>query len=87
MATFFLLDESVIGPEPSGMLDAEFSTRLQGVENRPNIFAELCVLDMLLAIYQIRGSYYKERLVLKGGAFRKNVCSSARAQILVRSRL
>jgi predicted nucleotidyltransferase component of viral defense system len=67
MATFFLLDASVIGPEPSGMLDAEFSTRLQGVENRPNIFAELCVLDMLLAIYQIRDSYYKERLVLKGG--------------------
>jgi RNase P subunit RPR2 len=67
MAAFYLLDESPIGPEPSGILDTEFSTRLQHVEDRPNIFAELCVLDMLLAICRIRDSYYKERLILKGG--------------------
>jgi|SRR5208282_1589707 len=67
MAAFYLVDESAIGPEPSGILDGQFSTRLQGSENRPNIFAELCVLDMLLAICRIRDSYYKERLVLKGG--------------------
>lgn len=67
MATFYLLDDSTINSEPSGILDAQFSTRLQGVENRPNIFAELCVLDMLLAIYKIRDSYYQEKLILKGG--------------------
>jgi predicted nucleotidyltransferase component of viral defense system len=67
MATFNLLDESAIGPDPSGILDTEFSTRLQHVEDRPNIFAELCILDILLAICRIRDSYYKERLILKGG--------------------
>jgi RNase P subunit RPR2 len=67
MATFYLLDDSTISSEPYGMLNAPFSTRLQGVENRPNIFAELCVLDMLLAIYRIRDSYYQEKLILKGG--------------------
>jgi predicted nucleotidyltransferase component of viral defense system len=67
MATFYLLDDSAIGSDPSGILDAQFSTRLQGVENRPNIFAELCVLDMFLAIYKIRDSYYQEKLILKGG--------------------
>lgn len=67
MASFYLLDDSAIGSEPSGILDAQFSTRLQGVENRPNVFAELCVLDMLLAIYRIRDGYYQEKLILKGG--------------------
>ncbi len=67
MATFYQLDDTAISSEPSGILDAQFSTRLQGVENRPNIFAELCVLDILLAICKIRDSYYQERLILKGG--------------------
>lgn len=67
MASFYLLDDSAISSEPSGILNAQFSTRLQGVENRPNIFAELCVLDMLLAIYNIRDAYYQEKLILKGG--------------------
>jgi len=65
--SFYLLDDSVIGSEPSGVLEAQFSTRMQGVENRPNVFAELCVLDMLLAIYRVRDAYYQEKLVLKGG--------------------
>jgi len=64
--SFYLLDDSVIGSEPSGVLEAQFSTRMQGVENRPNVFAELCVLDMLLAIYALRGGYYQEKLILKG---------------------
>lgn len=67
MTAFNILDESVIGSDPSGILNAEFSRRLQRSEDRPNIFAELCALDLLLAISQIRESYYKERLILKGG--------------------
>jgi len=67
MASFYLLDDSAIGSEPSAVLEAQFSTRLQGVENRPNVFAELCILDMLLAIHRVRGGYYREKLILKGG--------------------
>lgn len=67
MPTFYLLDESAIGPDPSGILNVEFSRRLQRAEDRPNIFAELCVLDILLVICRIRDSYYQERLILKGG--------------------
>lgn len=67
MGTFNLLDESVIGQDPSGLLSSEFSRILQRVEDRPNIFAELCVLDLLLAISRIRDSYYRELLILKGG--------------------
>ena len=67
MAIFYLLDDSAVSSEPSGILSAEFSTRLQGVENLPNIFAELCVLDMALAIYNVRDAYYREKLILKGG--------------------
>lgn len=67
MPAFNLLDESVIGQDPSGILNSEFSRRLQRVEDRPNILAELCVLDMLLTIFQIRNSHYRERLILKGG--------------------
>lgn len=67
MAIFNILDESVIGQDPSGILNPEFSMRLQRVEDRPNVFAELCVLDMLLTISRIRDSYYRELLILKGG--------------------
>jgi predicted nucleotidyltransferase component of viral defense system len=67
MGIFYVLDEATTGPDPSGILNVEFSRRLQRIEDRPNIFAELCVLDILLAINQIRDSYYKERLILKGG--------------------
>jgi predicted nucleotidyltransferase component of viral defense system len=67
MPTFNMLDESVIGSDPSGILSTDFSTRLRRLEDRPNIFAELCVLDMLLTISRIHDSYYKERLILKGG--------------------
>ena len=67
MTAFSILDETVIGSDPSGILNAEFSRRLKRSEDRPNIFAELCILDLLLTISQIRESYYKERLILKGG--------------------
>jgi len=67
MTAFNMLDESAIGPDPSGILDAEFSRRLKRSEDRPNIFAELCVLDLLLTISHVRESHYKERLILKGG--------------------
>jgi len=67
MAIFNLIDESVVGPDPSGILSPQFSRRLQRVEDRSNIFAELCVLDMILAISRLRDSYYEKRLILKGG--------------------
>jgi len=67
MATFNLLDESVIGQDPSGILSSDFSRILRSVEDRPNVFAELCVLDLLLTISRIRDSYFGELLILKGG--------------------
>jgi len=67
MATFNLLDEALVSQDPSGILSPEFSKRLRRVEDRPNIFAELCVLDMLLTISKIRDSYYTDLLILKGG--------------------
>lgn len=67
MPTFNLIDESAIGQDPSGILNPEFSTRLRRIEDRPNIFAELCTLDLLLTISKIRDSHYNELLILKGG--------------------
>ena len=67
MSTFNLIDESAIGQDPSGILSPEFSTRLRRIEDRPNIFAELCTLDLLLTISKIRDSHYNELLILKGG--------------------
>jgi hypothetical protein len=67
MTTFYLLDDSAISTDPSGLLCEQLAKRLQPVEYRPNIFAELCVLDLFLAICRIRDSYYGERLILKGG--------------------
>jgi len=67
MTAFYLLDDSVIGTDPSGLVCAQLAKRLQPAEYRPNIFAELCVLDLFLTICRIRDSYYRERLILKGG--------------------
>jgi len=68
MNPFLLIDGTTIPSDPSSLLSSEFRGNLAGPENKPNLFAEFCVLDMMCAISEARpDEYYLKRLILKGG--------------------
>lgn len=64
---FFIDDRSVNFHDPAAMVKDEYYGRFEEKDFAPFILSELCAMDMLYAVTNMRGGYYGERLVLKGG--------------------
>lgn len=64
---FFIDDRSVDLDKPAEMVKDEYYGRFAERGFAPFILSELCAMDMLYAVTNMRDGYYRERLVLKGG--------------------
>ena len=68
MGVFFFIDDRLVNlDDPASMVKDEYYERFARKEFAPFILAEVCVLDMLYAVTEMRDGYYRERLSLKGG--------------------
>lgn len=68
MGVFFFIDDRLVNfHEPAAMVKDEYYGRFAEKDFAPFILSELCAMDMLYAVINMRDGYYRERLVLKGG--------------------
>ena len=68
MVIFFFIDDRLVNfHEPAAMIKDEYYGRFAEKDFAPFILSELCAMDMLYAVTNMRDGYYRERLVLKGG--------------------
>ena len=68
MGVFFFIDDRLINlDDPTAMVKDEYHQRFARKEFAPFILSEICALDMLYAVADMRDGYYVERLSLKGG--------------------
>ena len=68
MGVFFFIDDRLVNlDDPAAMVKDEYHERFARKEFAPFILSEVCVLDMLYAVTDMRDGYYRERLSLKGG--------------------
>ncbi len=68
MGIFFFINDSLVNlDDPTVMVKDEYHERFARKEFSPFILSEVCVLDMLYMIDDMRDGYYRERLSLKGG--------------------
>ena len=68
MGIFFCIDDRLINlDDPISMLKDEYHERFARREFASLIRSEICALDMLYAVADMKDGYYMERLSLKGG--------------------
>ena len=73
MAIFFnIADEAVIGTDPRDLVKDEYKKYFSDQETVPKLCSEICALDMIYSVARMRGGYYRDRLVLKGGMSVRN---------------
>lgn len=73
MTVLFYINESLVNfDDPTVLVKKEYSAKLALKERAPYILSELCVLDMIYAVADMKGGYYRDRLVLKGGLSVRN---------------
>ncbi len=74
MTLFYVFNDDEINlKKPEKHVKDEFIDIFDRPELRSFLRSELCALDMLLAVTQMKEGYYKERLVLKGGHSVRNL--------------
>jgi len=74
MGIFFFIDDRLVNfDDPTTMVKDEYSKYFARKELAPFILSEICALDMLYAIQEMKNGYYKDRLVLKGGLSVRNL--------------
>ena len=64
---FFIDDRQVDFDRLADLVKDEYYGRFAEKDFAPFILSELCAMDMLYAVTDMRDGYYRERLVLKGG--------------------
>jgi predicted nucleotidyltransferase component of viral defense system len=68
MGIFFTINEKLINFDSlADLIQDNYRPYFGRPELAPYILAEICALDMLYTVVDIRGGYYGDRLVLKGG--------------------
>ncbi|MCE2497642.1 MAG: nucleotidyl transferase AbiEii/AbiGii toxin family protein [Nitrosopumilaceae archaeon] len=68
MGAFFFIDDRLVNlDDPTAMVKDEHYERFARREFAPFIRSEICALDMLYAVADMRDGHYVERLSLRGG--------------------
>ena len=68
MSIFLHFDDKEINlQDPSLLVKEDYRDYFGRPELKPFLLSEICALDMLYAVTELNGGYYKECLVLKGG--------------------
>ncbi len=69
---FYINDELVNFGDPWSLVKDEYRSTFARTDLASYIFSEICTLDMIFAVADMNGGYYRERLVLKGGLSVRN---------------
>ncbi len=73
MSNFFYIDDNQINfDDLSALVKDEFQQYFGRKELDPYILSEVCVLDMIYAVINMKDGYFKDKLVLKGGLSVRN---------------